>query len=299
MAAPPEGRLTCPGHLEAPRTGSRPGIGEDRCECPAGLTDAARAAGLEAGNRALREDNARLRLVLDSATDHAIVTMDIEGCVTSWNVGAQAAMGYTEAEMLGRSGEILFTSEDRAEGVFGRELCRAIEHGTATNERWHLRRDGSRFWASGTMMPVLDGEGRPQGFLNILRDRTDARAEAERRELLVAEMSHRIKNMFATVQAVAAQTWRYAPAPADFLAAFGARLLALARCHDVLIRAGWDDAPLRSVVEGALAPYRRGAWPGGHHRHLRSAGSGPGGDGQPRPARARHQRREIRGAVRA
>jgi len=53
----------------------------------------------------------------------------------------------------------------------------------------------------------------------------------------------------------AAQTGRYAPAPADFLAAFGARLMALARSHDVLIRAGWDDAPLRGVVEGALAAY--------------------------------------------
>lgn len=147
-------------------------------------------------------------------------------------------MGYAETEILGRSGEIVFISEDRAEGRFTTELCRAIEHGSAANERWHLRRDGSRFWASGMMMQLLDGKGRPQGFLNILRDRTEARAEMERRELLVAEMNHRIKNTFATVQAVAAQTGRYAPAPSDFLAAFGARLMALARSHDVLIRAG-------------------------------------------------------------
>lgn len=202
----------------------------------------------------MREESARARLILDSAIDYAIITLDIEGCVTDWNAGAQRIMGYAEAEILGRSGEVVFTSEDRAEGKFTAELCRAIEHGSATNERWRLRRNGSRLWASGMMMSLLDGEGRPHGFLNIMRDRTEAQADMERRELLVAEMNHRTKNTFATVKAVAAQTGRYAPAPADFLAAFGARLLALARSRDMLIRAGWEDAPLHGVVEGALGP---------------------------------------------
>jgi PAS domain S-box-containing protein len=203
----------------------------------------------------LRKDNARSRLILDSAIDHAIITLDIEGRITGWNAGAQQIMGYAEAEILGRSGEIVFTSDDRAAGRFTVELCRAIEHGRATNERWHLRQDGTRFWASGTMMPLLDADGAPQGFLNILRDRTEARAEAERRELLMAEMDHRIKNTFSTVQAVAIQTGRHAPTTADFLATFGARLKALARSHEVLIRSGWENAPLRDVVEGALAAY--------------------------------------------
>lgn len=88
-----------------------------------------------------------------------------------------------------------------------------------------------------------------------MRDRTEARAEVERRELLMAEMGHRIKNTFSTVQAVAVQTGRRAPTAADFLATFGARLAALARSHDVLIRGGWESAPLRDVVEGALAAH--------------------------------------------
>jgi two-component sensor histidine kinase len=132
------------------------------------------------------------------------------------------------------------------------ELCRAIEHGRAINERWHLRRDGTRFWASGMMMPLLDSDGKPQGFLNILCDRTEVRAEDERRELLVGEVNHRIKNTFSVVQAVAIETARHASTIADFHAAFGARLIALARSHDMLIRAGWDDAPLRDVIEGAV-----------------------------------------------
>lgn len=205
--------------------------------------------------QALQEENARSRLILDSAADHAIITLDIEGRITGWNAGAQQIMGYAEAEVLGRSGDIVFTADDRAAGRFTVELCCAIEHDCAVNERWHLRRDGTRFWASGTMTPLLDADGKPQGFLNILRDRTEVRAEAERRELLMAEMNHRIKNTFSTVQAVAVQTGRHAPTTADFLATFGARLTALARSHDVLIQGGWKDAPLRDVVEGALAAY--------------------------------------------
>ena len=210
---------------------------------------------MEAENAELRAQLQQARLILDSATDYAVVTMDKDGCVTSWSVGAQQVMGYAEAEILGRSGEIVFTSEDRASGRFTKELCQAIEAGRAVNERWHLRQDGTRFWASGMMLPLLDADGQPQGFLNILTDRTGARAEAERRELLMAEMNHRIKNTFSMVQAVANQTQRHAATVADFQVAFRDRLMVLARSNDVLIRAEWHDAPLREVIESALKAY--------------------------------------------
>ncbi len=220
-----------------------------------GRTTDARIAELEAENHALREQNARARLILDSATDYAIITMDTEGCVTSWNPGAQAIMGYAEADILGRSGEIVFTSEDRARGRFATELRRATETGRADNERWHLRRDGTRFWASGLMMPLLDADGHTRGFLNILRDRTEVQAEAERRDLLMAEMNHRMKNTLAMVQGVAALTHRHTDTAAEFQAAFGARLMVLARSNDVLTRTDWHDAPLRDVVGSALDAY--------------------------------------------
>ena len=218
-------------------------------------TDAPLAAD-EAEVAALKDEVRQLRLMFDSATDYAVITLDLAGGITRWNAGASRITGYIAAEVLGRSGDLVFTSEDRADGRFGIELCRAIEEGRANNERWHLRRDGSRFWASGLMMPLLDEDGRPEGFLNILRDRTEARAETERRELLMAEMSHRIKNIIATVQAVAGQTARHAATIDGFQAAFAARLRVLSRSHDVLIRGDWVDAPLRTVVEGALEPYR-------------------------------------------
>ena len=236
----------------------RPRRSDDYARSSPGQVDAAgdaRIAELEAEVRELREQDARARLILDSATDYAIITMDTDGCITSWNTGAQAIMGYAEAEILGRSGEVVFTSEDRANGRFAIELRRAVETGRASNERWHLRRDGTRFWASGLMMPLLDADGHPQGFLNILRDRTEVQAAVERRELLMAEMNHRIKNTFAMVQGVAAQTRRHTETAAEFQAAFAARLMVLARSNDVLTRSDWHDAPLRDVIDTALGAY--------------------------------------------
>lgn len=208
----------------------------------------------ETEQQALRAAAARLRQVLDGATHYAIITLDLEGRVTGWNQGARAILGYEEAEILGRSGELFFTAEDRAAGVFLRELCRAMEEGRAVNERWHLRRDGSRFWASGLMMR-LDAGGRPDGFLNLLRDHTEAHAEAERRALLVAEAGHRIKNLLAAVQAVAAQTLRQAGVPMVVQRALEQRLLALADAQTLLVGEGGDGAPLAALVQRALAPY--------------------------------------------
>ena len=150
---------------------------------------------------------------------------------------------------------MLFPAEDRAGGVFAGELCRAVEKGRAVNERWHLKRDGSRFWASGTMMPLLNAEGRTEGFLNVFRDGTAARAEEERRALLLAEMGHRLKNTLATVQAVAAQTLRHADVSAAVQDVFSARLLALARSHDMLIQNDWEGAQLAEVMERTFLPY--------------------------------------------
>jgi PAS domain S-box-containing protein len=142
---------------------------------------AARIAALEAEVRALQEEVEQSRQILGSATEYAVLALNPEGRISSWNVGARNIFGYAEAEILGHSGEIFFTPEDRAEGAFVAELCRALDNGRAVNERWHLRKDGSRFWASGLMMPLVDDEGRPHGFLNILRDGTERQAEAERR----------------------------------------------------------------------------------------------------------------------
>lgn len=128
--------------------------------------------------RSLRtQDEQRLlhERILDSATDYAIVATDPQGRVTRWNTGAERTLGWTEAEMLGQPLDAFFTPEDRAQDRSGTEMRLASETGSAPDERWHLRKDGSRFWASGEMMPLTSDDGGTIGFLKILRDRTEQR----------------------------------------------------------------------------------------------------------------------------
>ena len=114
--------------------------------------------------------------VFDSAVDFAIITFDGEGRVTAWNPGAERILGWTAGDMLGRSADAIFTEGDRGAGQLAREMRCAAGTGRATDERWHLRKDGSRFWASGELMPLRGRDGADLGFLKILRDRTEATA---------------------------------------------------------------------------------------------------------------------------
>lgn len=133
----------------------------------------------------LRASEAEWRLVFESAREYAIFTVDAQRRITRWNPGATRLLGYEEAEIVGRVGDVLFTPEDRAAGVPGQEIATTLRTGRAEDERWHMRKDGARFWASGLMMP-LDGEqDAASGFVKIMRDMTASkRAEEEREELL-------------------------------------------------------------------------------------------------------------------
>lgn len=119
----------------------------------------------------------RLAMILDSAVDHAIITTDLNGVITGWNPGARNITGWEADEVLGRFGHIIFTPEDRTEGAPEQEMSEALREGIAVDERWHLKKDGSRFWASGLMMQLRNGK--LEGFLKIIRDRTGQRAAEE------------------------------------------------------------------------------------------------------------------------
>jgi PAS domain S-box-containing protein len=120
-----------------------------------------------------------LEALMDSATDYAIIAMDLDGLVTSWNEGARRILGWSEDEMIGQPASVFFTLEDRQKGTQLAEMQSALARGRGNDERWHQKKDGSCFWASGEMMPLKDENGTPQGFLKILRDRTDQRQAAE------------------------------------------------------------------------------------------------------------------------
>ena len=119
---------------------------------------------------ALRASEERLRRIVESATDFAIFTLDADRAVTSWSPGAEATFGWPAAEIIGRPADVLFTPEDRATGIPEAETAAARRNGRARDERWHLRKDGSRFFASGVLAPLGPGGG---GFVKVLRDLTD------------------------------------------------------------------------------------------------------------------------------
>lgn len=130
--------------------------------------------------RRLREIDARNRQILDSAVDYAIVTMDLDGLVTGWSAGAEAILGWSEAEMCGKPARVFFTEEDVANGIPEREMRSAREEGRGNDERWHQRKDGSRFFALGEMMPLHAEDDSHIGYLKILRDRTLQRQAADK-----------------------------------------------------------------------------------------------------------------------
>lgn len=120
----------------------------------------------------LKDSEERMRLLIESAKGHAIFGLDMEGHVTNWNVGAERLFLYDRAEILGESAVVLFTPEDRETMALEEELFAAHENGVARYERWHLRRDGMRFWGSGTVTPLRDGNGVLKGFVKVFQDRT-------------------------------------------------------------------------------------------------------------------------------
>ncbi|GAB3436349.1 PAS domain S-box protein [Massilia solisilvae] len=129
---------------------------------------------------ALRKRDQRLRLILDNVRDYAFIGTDVERRVTEWEGGAAAITGWRAQEAIGRSADMLFDAQERQAGAPEDEARRALENGNAQDRRWHLRRDGSRFWADGVMVALRDERGGLRGFAKILRDATAERLAAER-----------------------------------------------------------------------------------------------------------------------
>ena len=119
----------------------------------------------------LLESQERLLLIIKSVEDYAIITTDTERIINGWNPGAEKIFGYQESEIIGKSADIIFTPEDRERGEPEKEMRTALETGRAEDERWHLRKDGSRLFVSGVMQLLKDGK--VEGFVKIARDMTE------------------------------------------------------------------------------------------------------------------------------
>jgi PAS domain S-box-containing protein len=158
-------------------------------------------------------DEALFRVWIETVKDFAILMVDPAGKVASWNVGAERILGYREEEIVGQSFACIFTPEDRQDRAPEQEVAeaRAEEHGW--DDRWLVRKDGSRFWASGLLTPLQDEDGTLRGFVKVLRDNTERKEledelrrrahellEADRRKnVFIAMLSHELRNPLAPI----------------------------------------------------------------------------------------------------
>jgi PAS domain S-box-containing protein len=162
----------------------------------------------------LKAANQRIRLILDNARDFAFIVTDPQGQITEWEGGAEAITDWQADEVIGKPFSVIFTTEDKALVVPERELAQARETGRAEDKRWHLRKDGSCFFADGVLVRLNDDAGQLHGFTKIFRDATAAKnAESDLRRLaedlseanrkkteFLATLAHELRNPLAPIR---------------------------------------------------------------------------------------------------
>jgi len=155
---------------------------------------------------ALRLSEERFRLLVERVQDYAIFMLDPEGCIASWNIGAQRIKGYSGEEAIGRNFSIFYPPEDVAAGKPARELRAAIADGRVEDEGWRVRRDGSKFWANVVITALFDDAGVLRGFAKVTRDMTERRriealqeADRQKNEFL-AVLAHELRNPIAPIR---------------------------------------------------------------------------------------------------
>ncbi|HWT30451.1 MAG TPA: HWE histidine kinase domain-containing protein, partial [Propylenella sp.] len=203
---------------------------------------------------ALRESEARFRHMADSAP--ALIWMtDTEGEVTFANMHFDFVFGRPARDMLGQGWRTVVHPDDV--DAFAATFFRAFKRRRPfRTEVRIIAREGEVRSMRCDGVARTDDAGAFLGYTGCAVDVSDVKSARERQQLLIHELNHRVKNTLAIVQSVASQTLRNAPHPERAKEAFEARLMALARAHDVLTRESWEGAALGEIVEQAIEPYR-------------------------------------------
>ncbi|SEC46849.1 PAS domain S-box-containing protein [Beijerinckia sp. 28-YEA-48] len=210
----------------------------------------------ETTERRRAEEVERKLAAIVATSQDAILSTDVSLRIRSWNAGAESLYGYTSEEVIGQSVTLLIPEDRRNEE---QEILTRIRAGerVAPFETKRLHKTGRLIDVSLSVSPIIEETGKVVGASKIARDICD-RKEAERlQRILAEEMQHRVKNIFATVLAIARQTFNQASDPFVAMEVFEGRLFAMTRTHDLLHRGSWDGAMLLAIVEQAISPYEK------------------------------------------
>jgi two-component system, chemotaxis family, CheB/CheR fusion protein len=140
----------------------------------------------------LRTSEERFRVLVEGARDYAMFLLDPANIITFWSNGAERVFGWTQAEAVGQKGDLIFRPEDKANRAIEQEIETALANGRAPDRRYHLRKDGSRFWADGVLMRLDDEQGRLRGFAKVARDANDQKAAEDQLRYARDQMEQRV-----------------------------------------------------------------------------------------------------------
>ncbi|WP_332817406.1 PAS domain S-box protein [Sphingopyxis sp.] len=204
------------------------------------------------------DPHAWLAAIIDGSGD-AIISKDLHGSIQSWNEGATRLFGYAPEEIIGKSITILIPQDRLDEEP---RILAEIQRGRRILpfETQRLRKDGELVDISLTVSPIHNAQGNIVGASKIARDITERRMAQEQQRLLMGEMRHRVKNLFALANAIVTISSRSAGSLDDVVEMIQARLQALARAHELTMTDPSDamEAPqtdLLTLIDAIIAPY--------------------------------------------
>jgi PAS domain S-box-containing protein len=167
---------------------------------------------------ALRQSEEQFRLLVDRVKDYAIILLNPDGQVASWNVGAERTMGYQAAEIIGRHFSTFYPPQDVAAGKTEAELATALRDGRVEDEGWRVRKDGSQFWADTVITVLRDTGDRLRGFAKVTRDVTDRRKAEQSLRTAHNDLERRVQERTAELSAAVAELKELDRQKTDFLA---------------------------------------------------------------------------------
>jgi PAS domain S-box-containing protein len=142
-----------------------------------------------------RENEFRFRLLIDAVKDYAIISLDADGLVTTWNTGAERLKGYSSGEIIGQHMSRFYPQADIARRKPDQELQQAASTGHMEDQGWRVRKDGSHFWAEVAITAVHDSAGKLIGFLKIAKDITAKRDAEDQIQKLNSELTQRVEEL--------------------------------------------------------------------------------------------------------